>query len=245
MTVDASAYDEMASLQDRHWWFLGRRAVLARVIEQLALPDDAAILEVGAGTGGNLRMLQRYGSVEAVEMDATARAIASSRAPGVLIREGRLPDRIPCRPGAFDLVCLLDVLEHVDSDAESLATLRGFLRPSGYLLLTVPAYRWLWSAHDVRLHHRRRYTAGTLAAVALSAGLRIERLSYFNTLLFPLAVLGRLLDRVRKPGSSTTGGAMPSSIVNAALFRVFAAEASLVTRVRLPVGLSLVAVLRS
>lgn len=235
--MDPSAYREMAETEGRHWWFTGRRCILERLISGLDLPKPARIAEIGCGTGGNLEMLSRFGEVRAMEADDDARAIALDKtARRFDIRPGRCPDRIPFDSTSFELVCLLDVLEHIEDDVATLQAVRGLLAPGGQAVITVPAYRWLWSAHDEFLHHKRRYTAGELRAKATQAGLQVARLSYFNTLLFPLAAAARLL--------GLEGTAVPPAPVNALLHAVFSAERFAVGRLPLPFGVSLLAVLR-
>jgi SAM-dependent methyltransferase len=235
--MEPEAYREMAATEGRHWWFSGRRAILTSVIERFELSRKAKILELGCGTGGNLEMLSRFGEVAAMETDDAARAIALEKTGGRFeIRAGRCPDRIPFAGRRFDLVCMIDVLEHVDEDGATLEALRGLLAPDGRALLTVPAYRWMWSRHDEFLHHKRRYTAGELRSKAVGAGLRVTTLSYFNTLLFPLAATARLLN--------VEGSDVPPAPLNRLFQAVFSTERFVVGRLALPFGVSLLAVLR-
>ena len=240
-----SAYDEMARSEERHWWFTGRRSILRSVISRLRLPRDASILELGCGTGGNLAMLASFGRVSALESDAAARAIALEKcARRCDIRAGRCPDEIPFAQRSFDLVCLFDVLEHIDEDVATLRAVAGLLREGGQAVITVPAYRWLWSAHDEFLHHKRRYSAPELRDKIAAAGLRAAQVSYFNTLLFPLAVVVRAKDRLlqRERASGTRVPALP---INRLFHAVFSTERFLVGRLPLPFGVSLIAVLGS
>lgn len=237
------AYVEMAAVEESHWWFVGRRKILVSLLEQLDLPPRANILEIGAGTGGNLLMLSAFGRVSAIEMDARARAFAIEKTKGqVPVEAGICPYTIPAFPVDFDLVCMFDVLEHIVEDRETLSEVRTRLAPGGRVLVTVPAYQWLWGPHDESLHHKRRYTAGSLRRCAEAAGYHVQKISYFNSLLFPLAVAARLKDRL-SAGSAATGTAVPARPLNSLLAMVFGAERHLLRKATLPVGVSLYAVL--
>lgn len=238
--MERVAYDRMAESESEHWWFVGRRAVLDRLIDDHAqLPSAARILEAGCGTGGNLAMLADHGRVDAFEPDEAARAQAAATAVA-RVHDDRLPDLTRVPDGAFDLIAMLDVLEHLDDDEQALRALAEKLSPSGRVLITVPAMPWLWSHHDVLHHHRRRYTRRTLSAVIDSAGLDIERIGYFNSILFPVAVAQRLVHKVT--GSDQELDGMPAPILNRTLRAIFAGERHLLGRLPMPFGLSIYAV---
>jgi SAM-dependent methyltransferase len=227
----------MAEIDHDHWWFVARRRIIATLIEsQTALPPDARILEMGCGTGSNLALLQRYGRVDAVEPDDQARALSAKRS-GLPVKGGLLPDGVALDDGAYDLIAMLDVLEHIPGDHEALVALRPKLAPGGRMLVTVPAMPWLWSAHDVVHQHYRRYTARTLRSTFEATGFRVRHLVYFNSLLFPLVVAARAVGKLT--GHKGGDDAMPSKPVNAILQRVFASERYLVGRGSLPFGVSL------
>ncbi len=241
--MEHEAYIEMAASEDRHWWFRGRREVLQRVISGLHLPANARILELGSGTGGNLAMLAAFGTVTAVELNEAARAISMLKASStVSILAGALPGELPLASGqTYDLICLFDVLEHVEEDDETLAVVRRHLAPGGAAIITVPAFRKLWGPHDIALHHKRRYEKSELREKLVKAGFEIAKLSYANMLLFPAAVLMRLRDRLRGQGTAS-GTAMPPAVLNEVFAFMFGAERHVLGWMNLPVGLSLAVV---
>lgn len=243
--MDPDAYLEMADTEANHWWFCGRRIILEHLIATLDLPSDVKILEIGSGTGGNLQMLSSFGQVSAIEMDATARSIALEKTGGSFdIRPGSCPGDIPFAGEKFDLICLFDVLEHIQEDVETLIAVGGLLADGGRVLLTVPAYQWLWSSHDEFLHHKRRYSARKLRKTVANSGLLVERISYFNTLLFPLAAAVRLRDRLlTRP--KAMGSTLPPAPINRLFAALFSWERSLVTKINLPFGVSLFGILRA
>lgn len=230
----------MAEIQGAHWWYEGRRRILREILRGLDLPAGATVLEAGCGTGANLGMLAEFGEVSAFEPDELARACAE-QASAVVPLLGRLPDGIPF-DGPFDLVAALDVIEHVEDDLGACAALREVTRPGGYALITVPAFPWLWSEHDVANHHFRRYRRKQLADLLGRAGYRDVWTNHFNAFLLPAVAGVRAVHNLsRKPGARDD--TMPrSALVNRTLTAVFASERRLVTRVRVPAGVSLVAV---
>lgn len=185
-------------------------------------------------------MLSGFGKLEAFELDDEARAIARRKLP-LDVKAGMLPNGIPFAPGTFDIVTAFDVIEHVERDVESLSMLGEQLAPGGRLIMTVPAHPWLWSRHDETHHHFRRYTRKVLENKLRAAGLKPVRVSYFNTLLFPLIAAARLVKKIAGM-KDAADDAMPPGPVNAALKGVFGLESMLVGRVALPIGVSLLAV---
>jgi SAM-dependent methyltransferase len=238
--MERIVYERMAEVDERHWWYRARRVVLQALIErEIALPKGARILEVGCGTGHNLKMLERFGTVDGIEIDAEARALAEKRL-GRKISSAPLPGlrRIPT--AHYDLIAALDVVEHIDDDQAALAGLASRLKPGGKLLLTVPAHQWMWSTHDELNHHKRRYSKRQFAKLIEGSPLRLEKIGYFNSILFPLAVGARLAAKLTGGGGGDDR--LPPKPINYLFERAFAAERGLVGRVPLPPGLSLFAI---
>ena len=238
--MERIVYERMAELDQLHWWYRARREVIAALIERTAKPpQDALILEVGCGTGHNLPMLARFGTVEAIEIDPEARALAEQRL-GRPVSSAPLPELPGIAERRFDMVGAFDVVEHIDDDGAAVAALTRRLKPGGKLVLTVPAHQWMWSAHDVVNHHKRRYSKRALRRLLETAPLRIEAIGYLNSLLFPLAVGARLAGRLT--GRDDADDALPPRPVNWAFEKVFGLERYLIGRLPLPPGLSLFAV---
>jgi len=239
--MERAVFDRMAELDSRHWWFVARRRILSELIErEVKLPADARILEIGCGTGHNFPMLAKHGHIDAIEVDDGARALSSSRL-GREVGSSPLPDLPGVPDGHYHLIALLDVLEHIQDDKASLVSIQRKLAPGGRILLTVPANQWMWSAHDAVHHHHRRYSKRSLQQVVAEAGLQVHRISYFNTLLFPLAAAARIAGKLT--GKKESDDKMPPPALNRMLAAVFGMERHLVGRVPLPAGVSLVAIL--
>jgi SAM-dependent methyltransferase len=184
--------------------------------------------------------LAEFGEVIGVEANDALLAVAL--AAGLDVRKGTLPDDLPIPSGWADVVLLLDVVEHLDDDVAGLRGARRFLREGGVLVVTVPAYQWLWSGHDVALGHRRRYVAAELRRLVEGAGYRVERLTYFNTVLFPAIAWTRLYKRLR--GDVRHDLRRPGPVLNSVLQWLFALERHVVPTPALPFGTSLLVVAR-
>ena len=239
-------YGAHEALEQKHWWFNGRRKIVARIFEtQVPTSSSTRILDVGCGTGGMFPLLQEFGHVEGAEFSADARARAKRRFPHLAIHECVLPNELP--EGQWDVVTAFDVIEHVDDAVSSLVSMRQRLKPGGTILVTVPAFEILWGRHDDLNHHKRRYTKSQLMQQLIAAGLATRFVSYFNTFLFPAAAAVRLLQRglVSKAMGASEGETGDLHEVwapaNRALVELFRLEANILTRWQFPFGLSLIA----
>ncbi len=241
--MDSETFSLMASHEAHHWWFVGRRAVIDALLDRLPLAAGSEVLEAGCGTGGNLFMLERRGRVSAFEPSVVARDIASLKRQHAPVVDGELPHRLPFEAGSFDLVVALDVLEHIERDQEALSSLVSMARPGGYILVTVPAHPVLWGAHDRRLHHIRRYRRSQLKRICASTGCELRFFTAFNTILAPIAVTMRLLERIA-PISFGNQERMPPGPVNRLLGWLFALEGLMLRAMPLPFGVSYAAILQ-
>jgi SAM-dependent methyltransferase len=242
--MEREFYSEYFELEDRHWWFLGRRAIFMRILDRYLAPPPRdrrrELLDVGCGTGAMLGVLERYGRAQGIDADADAVAFCHQRGALHVGHVETLP--LPFADGSIDLVTGFDVLEHIDDDAAMLAEIHRVLRPGGQLLVSVPAFQFLWGPQDEISHHRRRYVAAQLGDRIEAAGLLVQRLSYFNTLLFP-GIAAIRIARPARPGAALKSDFTLSrpGPLNAVLARIFAAEAALLARRDLPFGVSILA----
>jgi ubiquinone/menaquinone biosynthesis C-methylase UbiE len=218
--------------------------VLDGVIADLRMPAGARILDAGCGSGRFMVELAKRGEVTGVELSDTSVVLARRREIGEVVAGSVL--EMPFADASFDLAVSLDVIEHLEDDIAALRELRRVVAPGGALLVTVPAYQWLWSGHDEINHHHRRYTRRTLQRAAEQAGWKQVRTTYFNSLLLPVAILLRVLDRFStKTTESSLDLWIPPEPLNWLLERPLALEAALIARGgRIPSGLSLLAVFR-
>lgn len=236
--MDRRVYDRMAEHDSTHWWYRARRDILADYITRYAgLPKDARILEIGCGTGHNLPMLARFGSVDAIEIDPAAREVAASRL-GKPVGEAPLPALPGVPRGHYHMIAVLDVVEHIEDDVAALRAMAECLAPGGRILIAVPAHQWMWSAHDVVNHHHRRYSKATLGKAIDAAGLRARRMRWFNSLLFPVAAAARVAGRIT--GRDDSDDSPPPGPLNTAFETIFRLERHLIGRVPMTPGVSIV-----
>jgi len=230
-----SAYQEHYEAEGHHWWFRGRWAVIEALLSRTELPTDPRILDAGCGTGGNLVRYAERGRAEGIDFSADAVAFCHQRGFDA-VKEAGL-EELPFEDNRFDLVAASDVLEHVDAENRALREMLRVTAPGGAMLLTVPAYAWLWSEEDEKLHHFRRYTRRRLRLATKKAGWEPEIATYFNTALLPAIAAARQL-----PGGSSEKAEVDRTpaYLNGPLSLPMRGEARLIAHgVRLPVGVSI------
>ncbi len=239
--MDAAMYAEMAELEKNHWWFVGRRAVVFDVLKRVG--KKGKLLDIGLGTGYNAKLFQTLGfEVDGLDPALEAIAFAKTIAPGVSVIQAPFPST-QVTENTYDVVAMLDVLEHLEDDVAALKDVQRVLTSGGVALLTVPAFQFLWTKHDVRAHHFRRYTRSHLKRVIHEAGLDVEFVSYYNFFLFPPIAFVRSLAKILKKEEGNDFDKTPA-ILNSLLAALFGCERYLLRLLTLPFGVSLIAVVR-
>jgi SAM-dependent methyltransferase len=236
--------------EDKHWWFASRtRAILAYLDRFVGAGRNLQLLDVGCGAGNMMHHLAHYGRV--IGVDNNPKPLEVARQRGLDVREGTA-DGLPFSENAFELLTILDTVEHVPAEAQVFEECRRVLRQGGKLLVTGPAFMFLWSRNDVINMHQRRYTVPDLRRKLEQHGFRVLRISYTNFFIFPLAALLILLRR----GRAEPELASPhfdedayqvemepaSPTVNRLLTFVGKVEGALLKRLSLPFGTSLIAI---
>lgn len=236
--VEDQAYQADWEMEESHWWFRSRRRVIWALVERAELGPSPRILDAGCGTGRNLTEFSRLGPAEGI--DFSAEAVEYCRRRGLEgVRQGVIED-LPFEDDRFDLIFATDVIEHLADDGRALAELRRVAAPGARMIVTVPAYNWLWSHHDTAYHHYRRYTKRLLRRRATVQGWEPSLTTYFyTTMLAPVAAV-RMLQRVSSNGNGKSDLEASPSALNRWLELPVRGEAELIRRgVSLPAGVSL------
>jgi SAM-dependent methyltransferase len=238
--VNVEEYERMYDAEDRQWWYAGMRAI-SNALLRPHVRGGERLLDAGCGTGRNLAEFAGWSRPAGVDLSEDA--VRFCRQRGVAAVRGRL-QALPFGDRAFDVVTSFDVLYHrwIEDDRAALAELARTLRPGGLLMVRVPALKMLWGAHDAAVHSRHRYTAPEVRRLLESGGFEVLRLTYANTLLFPLLALRRLVDRLTGRHGSDVGF-LPAPLERTFL-ALLRAEAVLVRHLSLPVGASVMALAR-
>jgi 2-polyprenyl-3-methyl-5-hydroxy-6-metoxy-1,4-benzoquinol methylase len=227
--------------QQKHWWFVTRKKIVLAAIDSYVDKNiKLKILDIGCGSGVMLTALEKLGQTFGMDMSDEAINFSKEIFNGK-VEKGFLPDQLPYQPDFFNLITALDVIEHIDQDIESLQAIYSLLNSEGKAIITVPAYLFLWSKFDELNEHKRRYTLTELRTKLITAGFTIEKISYYNTLLFPIVFLVRLLNNIlQRDGASDID--VPNGFLNYSLEKIFSLEISILRWMNLPFGVSILAV---
>ena len=234
--VEGGAYGEMYAQEDSHWWFRGRRYMIWALLRHTQLPDRPRILDAGCGTGRNLVEFGTLGP--ATGIDASSEAVEFCKLRGLGMVSTGTVHALPFGPGEFDLLLACDVLEHVQDDVLALTELNRVAGRGAHLVITAPAYQWMWTEHDVQLHHVRRYTLRVLRSRARAAGWEIVHDTYFNTILLPPAAFARVISKKWARRGRTDLDRTPAPLNGILAFPLRLEAAAVARGARLPAGVS-------
>ncbi len=242
--LDKAYYVQMHRLEDSHWWFVARRELACSALRRWCTVPRPVVLDMGCGTGGTLDRLVEFSEPTGVDLEPLALSLCRSRGHENLVLASAT--ELPFEESSFDAALALDVLEHIPDHEAAAREMARVLRPGGVAVVTVPAYRFLWSGHDVALHHQRRYVRSEVRALLESAGLEVLWETYTVTSLFPAASLVRTWKRWTTPRSAEpVADTQPTRPwLNRLLTRVLLAEGRWTLRNPLPFGLTVLAVAR-
>jgi SAM-dependent methyltransferase len=250
--MNREMYELMYQAEETHFWYVGRRRVISTWFDRTLTQSGARqgrklrLLDYGCGTGRNLLYFGEHSNAFGADMEPEAVRLCRKRGLDDVIQLDSADPRelAPRFAGQFDVITMLDVLEHIPDDVLALQRMHVLLKPDGRLLLTVPAYDWLWSGEDELSHHQRRYTAASLKQTAEAAGYSVLHCSYFNTILLPLQAAAAFAERMQR------GASAPKSLVrnlpralNTALLGAITVESMLLRRLALPFGASIICTL--
>lgn len=234
-------YAIMDRVEDSHWWFVGRRAILESflksIVAKFRIPhSELRILDVGCGTGANLEMLSQFGSAEGV--DVSDDALEFCRKKGLTVQKG-LAETLPYEDETFDVTTALDVIEHLDDDIAGLKEMFRVTKTGGYSLIFVPAFMWLWGVQDDISNHRIRYTKKQIVERLEKAGYTVERATYANFTFFAPILGGRTIMKLTgiKPESENN---ITISGLNGVFGKLFSAERFILNKMNFPFGVSIV-----
>jgi SAM-dependent methyltransferase len=242
--MEHQEYSTMFELENDYWWFVARRALVEEIVKsETSRCKSPKIFDVGCGTGANLAAFSQYGKSFGIDM--ATEAIKFCRSRGLTNLVISKVESLAYLSESFDVITALDVLEHIDDDIVAMKELYRVCKEGGTLLVTVPAYGFLWSEHDEALHHRRRYAAYELRNKLTLAGFEVERCTYFITFFFFPILLIRVLQGIFKNSThpKTSHIELPK-VINQLLIVILAFEQWLLRFINLPFGVSIVCVAR-
>lgn len=235
--MNQEIYTKMSKAESSFWWFKSRRQIIEKTLKHyIKDKSNLNILEVGSGTGGNIKLLKKYGNLDLIECNDEAIKLTKENYK-ITPTKYKLPDTNLNLEKKYDVIVMLDVIEHIENDKEILNNLKPFLNDNGIFLMTVPAYQWLWSNHDIKHYHKRRYTIKSFKNRVLT-GFNIEYISYFNFFLSPLIILVRLLSL------QSNNVEFKKSKINIIFEKIFSFENKFIPKYKFPFGISIISIVK-
>lgn len=241
--MESDLYRDMFENERRFWWFSARRLIAKDLIGRYA-PKMGTLADLGCGCGYTLHAFSDFFE-QVIGVDPAPEAIEFSKLRKIPVVQGSLPDAIPLEPGSFDVVLMMDVLEHVEDDGAAAAAAAKLLAPGGIIIATAPAHQWMWTLRDDHHHHKRRYSKKQFGALFKPLPLERLVLSYFNSVLFPVMALISVVSRWLKIDREGTIIKTPPEPINRILEWIFSTDRFFLGRVPIIWGGSVVGVYRN
>lgn len=236
--METISYENENRVEEKHWWFIGRRLLFGKVVLKLKLPKSSAILDIGSSTGANLRLLTKMGYTEVQGLDPSPLAIEFCHQKGlarVSLGDAR---ELPFEDASLDLILATDIIEHVEEDKKVIDEIFRTLKPGGHALFTVPAFQCLWGNQDELYQHKRRYLKRNFNELVTSSGMRIKKTFYFNYLLFfPIWITRQIIKWVGISDRSELD--TNSKSINAVFLKIFKFDVLSAPYLKPPFGVSI------
>jgi 2-polyprenyl-3-methyl-5-hydroxy-6-metoxy-1,4-benzoquinol methylase len=240
--VKKKLHSIFSEVQKTHWWFVARKKIVFNILRDFSGKNTKKVLDVGCGSGLMIEEFDSLYNMYGLEKSRTAIKLCGKKHRS-RIKIGSLPISIPYRNKSFDCILALDVLEHIKQDKKSLLSIHKLLKKNGFVIITVPAFMFLWSSFDEENHHHRRYTYIELKEKLENSGFKILKLTYYNFFLSPISFLSRYLMN-RFVSLHRQSLKIPSPPINQILQLIFTLEYFFIKRINFPFGLSLIAIAR-
>lgn len=236
-------YEDLYNLEEKHWWHVSKRTIVQNLIENYNNIEKPKILDIGCGTGKNIEELSKYGEVWG--LDKSLEAIKFCKKRGLKNLKLGNAEKTKFKSGSFDIITLLDVLEHTD-DNQTLQEMNRLLKKNGLLIITVPAFYWLWSQWDRILHHKRRYNSKNLIAILQKNKFKIIKITYLYSFLVPPALtIRKIKEKIFNKKQYPSDFQLSNIILNKILGFLASIEFKLTQKLFIPVGTTLLVVARN
>jgi SAM-dependent methyltransferase len=227
--------------QNKHWWFTVKKKIILQLIRShLQQSNGIKILDVGCGTGLMLNELSKFGTVYGLDSSEEAKEFCKEIFQGE-VKIGSLPNKFPYEENSFDLIVALDVIEHISEDINTIKILYNALKHGGILIITVPANMKLWSQFDIINGHIKRYNINEIKDLMISTGFKLEKISYYNSILFPIAYLVRKFNN-RHKSNVYKEIEVPNYFINVIFKYIFMIELYLLRKINFKFGVSILSV---
>jgi len=237
--VRKDLYKDLEDKENTHWWHISKKSIAESLVNKYKGDKKIRILDVGCGSGFIIQTLQKHGNVWGVDIEKEAISICKQKK--ILQVKLAKAEKLPFKSASFDMITILDVLEHVD-DKKALKELQRVLSKKGKLVISVPAYQWMWSKWDEILHHKRRYTKKTLRELLEENGFKIIKISYLYSFLLLPAFITRKIKELFSYDKYSSDFLISNSLINNIFGSLAKLEKIVFFKIGVPFGLSVIAV---